>query len=248
MATERRFRGIERLYGLENYNKLKNAHVCVVGLGGVGSWVVEALARSGVGELTIIDLDNVAESNINRQLPALTTNFGKPKVMVMEERLLDINPHIRVNSIEDFVEESNYQTIFSKPLSFVIDAIDQLKIKVMMANYFMHHNQPFVVSGGAGGKISASKVALADLSQVTHDALLANMRYQLRKKFMFPRQGKMKINCVYSAEQQILPEQCSTEDLENGLNCAGYGASMVVTATFAMHLTQQALKVLLNEQ
>ena len=179
-VSERRFGGIARLYGANALNRFAAAHVCVVGVGGVGSWAVEALARSGIGALTLIDLDNVAESNVNRQLHALTCDFGKAKVTALHERILQINPACRVTEIEDFVTEDNLPVLFRRPFDFVIDAIDQMRVKAAMAAYFVRQGQPFILSGGAGGQKNPALIQTADLSRVTHDPLLANLRYTLR--------------------------------------------------------------------
>ena len=237
--TNRRFGGIARLYGEHGLHALQQAHVCVVGVGGVGSWAVEALARSGVGKLTLIDLDNIAESNVNRQLHALTADFGKAKVTALRERIAQIN----------------LAELFRLPFDFVIDAIDQVRIKTAMAAHFVRHKQPFIVSGGAGGQRNPAQIATADLSQTTHDPLLSNLRYTLRKKHGFPREGKMRVPCVYSREQ-ITPPQIAqacdaprgslkAEDRMNapqGLSCAGYGASMLVTASFGLHCATAAIE------
>ena len=253
--NNRRFGGIARLYGAHGLHALQQAHVCVVGVGGVGSWAVEALARSGVGKLTLIDLDNIAESNVNRQIHALTPDFGKVKVTALRERIVQINPDCQVVEIEDFVDESNLAELFRLPFDFVIDAIDQVRIKTAMAAYFVRHKQPFIISGGAGGQRNPALIATADLSQTTHDPLLSNLRYTLRKKYGFPRQGKMRVPCVYSREQ-ITPPQIAqacdapqgslkTEDrmdAPQGLSCAGYGASMLVTASFGLHCATVAIE------
>ena len=191
-VSERRFGGIARLYGEDALNRFAAAHVCVVGVGGVGSWAVEALARSGIGALTLIDLDNVAESNVNRQLHALTCDFGKAKVTALHERILQINPACRVTEIEDFVTEDNLPVLFRRPFDFVIDAIDQMRVKAAMAAYFVRHGQPFILSGGAGGQKNPALIQTADLSRVTYDPLLANLRYTLRKRYGFPRDAKEK--------------------------------------------------------
>lgn len=244
---QRRFGGIARLYGEDNLNRFSQAHVCVVGVGGVGSWTVEALARSGIGQLTIIDLDNIAESNINRQLPALISLIGKPKVDAIAERINDINPECSVNCIEDFVDADNISNIFAQPFDFVIDAIDQVRVKAAMAAYFISHQQPFVVSGGAGGQKNAGLIQRADLSKVTHDRMLANLRYTLRKQFGFSRNPKdnMRISCVYSTENITPPQSglcLSDQTAPQGLSCAGYGASMVVTASFGLLCAQACLE------
>lgn len=242
-SFERRFGGIARLYGPTTLTRFAAAHVCVVGLGGVGSWAVEALVRSGVGTLTLIDLDNVAESNVNRQLHATTENFGKAKTVAMAERIAQINPACRLYLIEDFVDEENLANCFSSPFDCVIDAIDQVRIKAAMAAYFVEKKQPFVVSGGAGGQRNPALIRTADLALVTHDKLLANMRYTLRKRYGFVRNArKMGVSCVYSQETVLLPQQASCNQSPQGLSCAGYGASMVVTASFGLFLAQMALE------
>ncbi|QRN41088.1 MAG: tRNA threonylcarbamoyladenosine dehydratase [Neisseriaceae bacterium] len=244
MQINRRFLGNSRLYGEEKFYKINQSHVCVIGLGGVGSWVVEALVRSGIGQMTMIDLDNVSESNVNRQLPAINSNFGKSKVEVLRERALEINPEIRIIAVEDFVDERNYLDLFSSPFSFVVETIDEVRIKTLLASHFIKNGQPFVVSGGAGGKQSARLVKTSDLSEVTHDRLLSHMRYQLRKNFNFPKKGNMQINCVFSEEPSSKPVQTckSNISIQSGLSCAGYGSSMIVTASFAMQLAQSALE------
>lgn len=251
-AFSRRFGGIARLYGGATLQRFGQAHVCVVGVGGVGSWAVEALARSGVGALTLVDLDNVAESNVNRQLPALTAEFGKAKVTALHERILQINPACRVTEIEDFVTEENLPEIFRRPFDFVIDAVDQVRMKAAMAAHFVQNGQPFVVSGGAGGKKNPALIQSGDLGRATHDPLLANLRYTLRKRYGFPRDTgrKMNVPCVFSTESITPPqtaEACSADGLSDGLkapqglSCAGYGASMLVTAPFGLYCAQAAV-------
>lgn len=254
---QRRFGGIARLYGEKGLATLSQAHVCVVGVGGVGSWAAEALARSGVGKLTLIDLDNIAVSNVNRQLHALTPDFGKAKVTALHERILYINPECQVIEIEDFVDDDNLTTLFRQPFDFVIDAIDQVRIKAAMANYFVRHKQAFVVSGGAGGQRNPALIQTADLSQTKQDALLSNVRYTLRKQYGFPRSGdKMRVPCVFSTEQITPPQTakaCNIGDgvsgslqaepsAPQGLSCAGYGASMLVTATFGLFCATAAIE------
>lgn len=242
----RRFRGIERLYGLQNTERIKRAHICVIGVGGVGSWVVEALARSGIGALTLIDLDQIAESNVNRQIMALTSQLGRAKVTVLRNRVYDINPAAQVEVIEDFVETDNYQEFFQRSFDFVIDAIDNLKVKAFLADYFVKKGQAFVVAGAAGGKSSSAFIDYQDLSLVHHDRLLASLRYHLRRQFAFPGRGLMQVPCVYSSEEAKSPQGCETKDLENGLSCAGYGSSMIVTAAFALRLSEVALNHIMS--
>lgn len=243
----RRFGGIIRLYGEQAFSKFQAAHVCVIGLGGVGSWAVEALARSGIGQLTLIDLDNIAESNINRQIHALTPNLGREKVNVLAERIHAINPYCRVHTIEDFVDINNFTTLFANPFDFVIDAIDQVRIKTLLAHHFIQHQQPFVVSGSAGGQICTHLIQTADLSRVTHDPMLAKMRYTLRRHYGFSRNAtkKMNIPCVFSTENITTPKIDSHCDTTlQGLSCSGYGSSMIVTASFGLHCAELCLSTL----
>lgn len=246
-ASSRRFGGIARLYGDEALLRFAGAHVCVVGVGGVGSWAVEALARTGIGNLTLIDLDNVAESNVNRQLHALTDDFGKAKVTALRERVFQINPQCRVVEIEDFVTEDNLDGLFGQGFDFVIDAIDQVRVKAAMAAYFVRRKQAFIVSGGAGGQRNPALIQTADLSRVTHDPLLANLRYTLRKRYGFSRDTaeKMRVPCIYSTENVTPPQSggaCAADAAPQGLSCAGYGASMLVTAPFGLYCAQAAVE------
>ena len=248
----RRFGGIARLYGETALQRFAQAHICVVGVGGVGSWAVEALARTGIGQLTLIDLDNVAESNINRQLPALTSELGKAKVTALHERIIQINPTCQVNEIEDFVTEDNLAELFSSGFDFVIDAIDQVRVKAAMAAYFVQQQQAFILSGSAGGQKNPALIQTADLSRVTHDPLLANLRYTLRKRYGFSRntQHKMHVPCVFSTENITPPqlaEACDSQ-VPQGLSCAGYGASMLVTATFGLYCAQAAIDYVANSK
>ena len=249
ISASRRFGGIARLYGEAALQRFAAAHVCVVGVGGVGSWAVEALARSGIGTLTLIDLDNVAESNVNRQLHALTDAFGMPKVDALAARIAQINPHCRVHTVEDFVDESNLPTLFAQRFDFVIDAIDQVRVKAAMAAHFVAQEQTFVVSGGAGGQKDAGLIQATDLSRVTHDPLLANLRYTLRRRHGFSRDthAKMRVPCVYSTENITPPPNnnaCAADAAPQGLSCAGYGAAMVVTASFGLRCAQIGLEAL----
>lgn len=249
----RRFGGIARLYGTQGLHALQQAHVCIVGLGGVGSWAAEALARSGVGQLTLIDLDHIAVSNVNRQLHALTPDFGKAKTTALHERILLINPECQVIEKEAFIEQDNVDDFFRQPYDFVIDAIDQVRVKTAMAAHFVRHKQAFIVSGGAGGQRNPALIQSADLSQSKQDPLLANMRYALRKQYGFARGGsKMRVPCVFSTEAITPPQIGDSCDLSGslnaqtaapqGLSCAGYGASMLVTASFGLFCATAAVE------
>lgn len=235
----RRFGGLERLYGVAGAARIRDAHVLVVGIGGVGSWAVEALARSGVGRLTMIDLDHVSESNINRQIHALEATVGQAKVEAMRERIAQINPGCKVHAIDDFVEPGNWTTLLDAaqaangPATAVIDACDQVKAKLTMAAWARSSRAAFVTVGAAGGKRLAHKVDIDDLSQVTHDPLLAQLRQRLRKEHGAPREGKkIGVTCVFSRESVAPPDASCAIEGDGSLNCHGYGSVVSVTATF----------------
>ncbi len=245
---ERRFGGIARLYGEDALRRFQQAHVCIVGVGGVGSWAVEALARSAIGKLTLIDLDNVAESNTNRQLPALDPLYGMAKVTALAERVRAINPACEVTEIEDFVTQDNLDTMLGQGFDFIIDCIDDLRVKTAMAAWCVKRRQPFVVSGGAGGQMDPTRIQLADLTDVTNDPLLSKLRYNLRRHHQFPREAgkKLRVPCVFSTEQLVYPnsKSCNADEGRGpqGLSCAGFGAGMVVTASFGLVAASHALK------
>jgi tRNA A37 threonylcarbamoyladenosine dehydratase len=210
---DRRFGGIGRLYGPDALSRFQAAHVCVVGVGGVGSWAVEALARSAIGRLTLIDLDNIAESNTNRQLPALDPHYGMAKVTALAERVRAINPACVVQEIEDFVTEDNLDAMLGQDFDFIIDCIDNLRVKTAMAAWCVRRRQPFIVSGGAGGQMDPTKIKLADLGEVTYDPLLSKLRYNLRRYHGFPRDAgkKLQVPCVFSTEQLVYPDTQSCD-------------------------------------
>lgn len=231
---ERRFGGLARLYGVEGAARIRSAHVAVVGIGGVGSWAVEALARSGVGRLTLIDMDHVAESNVNRQIHATTPTLGQAKIDAMRDRIALINPACAVRCVDDFVSESNWPAVLDSTPHAVIDACDQVRAKVAMAAWALRTRVPLISVGAAGGKRLAHKVDIEDLSQATHDPLLAQVRYRLRKEHGAPKDGKrMKVPCVFSREAVAPPHaSCALPDADGTLNCHGYGSVVAVTATF----------------
>lgn len=234
-VTQRRFGGLERLYGVEGARRIRASHVVVVGIGGVGSWSAEALARSGVSRLTLVDLDHVSESNINRQIHALSTTVGQAKIEAMRDRIALINPECDVRCIDEFVEPGNWpQLLGSDPVDAVIDACDQIKAKTAMAVWARATGQAFISVGAAGGKRQAHKVDIDDLSATTHDPLLAQLRYQLRKHHGAPREGrKIGLTCVFSREAVAQPDaSCAIESGDGSLNCHGYGSVVAVTATF----------------
>ena len=233
-VTDRRFGGLERLYGVNGAARIRAAHVVVVGVGGVGSWTVEALARSGVGRLTLIDLDNVSESNINRQIHALDHTVGMAKVEAMRQRIAHINPECVVSCIEDFVEPSNWPHILGGvAVDAVVDACDQVKAKTAMAAWALKARGLFITVGAAGGKRLAHKVDIDDLCHTSHDPLLAKLRYNLRREHGAVRDGKkIGIACVFSREAVASPDASCDVQGDGSLNCSGYGSVVSVTATF----------------
>ncbi len=240
---ERRFGGIARLYGESALTSFKQAHVCVIGVGGVGSWVVEGLARSAIGKITMIDLDHLSESNVNRQLHALTDTLGKSKVDALAERIAQINPYCVVTRIEEFIDPDNVATLIpAGQFDYVIDAIDNTRAKTALVVHCRANHIPLVTIGSAGGQVDPTRIAVCDLSRTEQEPLLARVRKRLRRLHGFPRGTKNKfgIDAVYSTEPVRHPELCATDDETNfetneglnGLNCAGYGSAVVVTASF----------------
>lgn len=230
---QRRFGGLERLYGVEGAAAIRRAHVCVVGIGGVGSWAAEALARSGVGTLTLVDLDHIAESNINRQIHALDSTVGQAKVLAMRERIARIHPGCTVHAVEEFVEPENWPALLPGGVDAVIDACDALKAKTAMAQWARDRKALFIACGAAGGKRLAHQVDIDDLSRTTHDPLLAQLRYRLRKFHGAPKEGKrIGVPCVFSREAVAPPDPSCAIEGDGSLNCHGYGSVVSVTATF----------------
>lgn len=232
---ERRFGGLARLYGAAGAARIASVHVAVVGLGGVGSWAAEALARSGVAALTLVDLDHVAESNVNRQVHALDGTLGQAKVQAMAERIAAINPRCRLHAVDDFVDQDNWPGLLPAPVDVVLDACDQVRAKAAMAAWALQERCIFLTVGAAGGKRQGERVEVADLATVTHDRLLASLRYRLRREHGAPRQGPLGVACVFSREPMVLPAACDVPVAVDGsLNCHGYGSSVAVTATFGL--------------
>ncbi|MBU3647184.1 MAG: tRNA threonylcarbamoyladenosine dehydratase [Limnohabitans sp.] len=231
---DRRFSGLDRLYGVQGAAQIRAAHVVVVGVGGVGSWTAEALARSGVSQLTLIDLDHVAESNINRQIHALDTTVGMAKVEAMRQRIAHINPDCVVTCIEDFVDVDNWPSLLSGvQVDAVVDACDQVKAKTAMAAWALKQRVCFISVGAAGGKRLAHKVDVDDLANTSHDPLLAKLRYNLRRAHGAARDGKkIGITCVFSREAVSPPDASCAVQGDGSLNCHGYGSIVSVTATF----------------
>ncbi len=251
----RRFGGMARLYGAAGAARIAAAHAVVVGMGGVGSWATECLARSGVGRLTLIDMDHVAESNVNRQVHALTPTLGQAKVLAMRERIAQINPACRVHCIDEFITPENAAALVPTDASALLDCIDQVHPKVALALLARERRLPMIMAGAAGGKIDPTLLRADDLAHATHDPLLARVRGLLRKQHGFPgadlkaktaakRTPKMGVEVIYSAEAVrppqaedcALPGTADTPDhtAPQGLSCAGYGSAMHITASMGL--------------
>ena len=240
---ERRFGGLRRLYGDAAYLRIRAARIAVIGVGGVGSWAAEALARSGVASLTLIDLDQVAESNVNRQVQALGSTLGMAKVEALRARIADIHPGCVVHAVEEFVDEANWPGLLPAPVDVVVDACDQVRAKAAIAAWALAQRVPLVSVGAAGGKRAPERVEVGDLAAVTHDPVLAALRQRLRKLHDAARGGEIGIACVFSREPVEMPaadaESC---EVDGTLNCHGYGSSVGVTATFGMVAATRALE------
>jgi tRNA A37 threonylcarbamoyladenosine dehydratase len=260
-----RFSGIARLYGQNGAQILQNSHFCIVGIGGVGSWVAEALARNGIGNITLIDLDDICITNVNRQIHALSDTIGESKVDVMSDRIKQINPDCHVNVIEDFITIENLSNLLNKKYDYVIDAIDSVDMKTRLIAHCKRNKLPIITIGGAGGQVDPSKIAITDLSKTYQDPLLAKVKNQLRREFNFPRadikkasKRKFSIDAVFSIEQLRYPtelgEVCLAKpDVNEGNNSAmrldcsgGFGATTHVTATFAFFAVGRAIDKLLK--
>ncbi len=230
---ERRFSGIARLYGEASADRLADAGVTVVGVGGVGSWTVEALARSGVGRLTLVDMDHVAESNINRQLPALGSTLGRAKIEVLGERVADIHPGCALRLVDDFVSVDNLDAILGADSGWVIDCIDNARVKAAMIAWCRARRRPVITVGAAGGQRDPTRVRVSDLRRTEQDALLARTRRILRREFGFPGNPRRSfgVPAVWSDEPVRDAGVCRRDA---SLNCAGFGACMPVTAAFGL--------------
>ncbi|AVR95068.1 tRNA cyclic N6-threonylcarbamoyladenosine(37) synthase TcdA [Pseudoduganella armeniaca] len=260
---DRRFGGIARLYGEQALARFRAAHICVIGVGGVGSWIVEALARSAVGRLTLIDLDNVAESNVNRQIQALTSTIGMAKITALTQRIAEINPYCQVTEIEDFVTPDNLdEMIGGHDYDYVIDAMDSARAKTALVHYCRINSIPLIVIGSAGGQTDPTRIEVRDLARTEQEPLLKKVRRRLRSQYNYPANGKNKlgVDAVFSMEPLKFPETgeaCSVDGDElaaaaqkpglTGINCAGFGSAMVVTATFGMVAAGHLLRKLAEE-
>lgn len=246
---EQRFGGIARLYGNAGLSRLRQAHICVIGIGGVGSWVVEALARSGIGKITMIDMDDICVTNINRQLPALSGNIGKLKTEVMAERVKLINPECDVRIIDDFLSVENLAEYLVSDYDYVIDAIDNVRVKAALINFCKRRKIKVITIGGAGGQTDPSQIQIADISKTVQDPLMAKVRSALRKDYGFSQDPKRKfgVDSVFSTQQLIFPKVEGSCETSATMNCAnGFGAATMITATFGFFAVSRVIDKLLK--
>lgn len=247
-----RFGGIGRLYGIEGLERLRHAHVCIIGIGGVGSWAAEAIARSGIGAITLIDMDDLCITNINRQLPAMDGNTGKLKIEAMAERLKAINPDCKVTCQMNFVTNKNIRELVHTEFSYVIDCIDSAKSKAALIAHCHINKIRIVVTGAAGGQIDPTQIKIIDVNKCAHDPLISKVRSMLRKDFNFSRNAKRyySIPCVYSTEQMTYPQPDGSvcrmktgDDSSTRMDCAsGFGSATMVTGTFAFVAASRVVK------
>jgi tRNA A37 threonylcarbamoyladenosine dehydratase len=252
---DKRFGGTQRLYGQSAVTRLQQAHVCVVGIGGVGTWVAEGLARSAIGHITLIDLDDICVTNTNRQIHALTSTIGQAKVEAMASRLKQINPECVVHEIEDFVTPENVRQLISSQFDYVVDATDSIKAKAAMIAHCKRNKIPIITIGGAGGQIDPTQVKVTDLTKTLQDPLASKLRSELKRFYNFTRNPKRRfaVDCVFSTEQLRYPQAdgsiCTTKSGQDGstkLDCnSGFGASVSVTATFGFVAVARVIDKLL---
>lgn len=241
MDNKSRFDGIERMYGDQGAQALYNAHILIVGLGGVGTWAAESIARSGVGEITLVDMDEICVSNTNRQIHAHDGNYGKMKVDALKERILSINPECKVNALMEFFTIDTKDKILAHQYDYVIDSIDSVRNKCLLIAECKERGLPLVTTGGAGGKFDTTQVQIADLNRSYNDKLLAVVRTNLKRFHGFSKDKKRtyKIACVFSPEHRTLPEQACRA---NNLNCAtGFGAVTHITGLFGFMAAGHAI-------
>lgn len=251
-AYQQRFGGIARLYGQQALTLFSQAHICVIGIGGVGSWAAEALARTGIGAITLIDMDDVCVTNTNRQIHALRNNVGQAKTEVMAERILAINPECQVTCIDDFITADNVAELLDKNFSYVIDAIDSVRPKAALLSYCRRYKIPVVTTGGAGGQIDPTRIEVVDLAKTIQDPLAAKLRERLKSDFNVVKnsKGKLGIDCVFSSEPLVYPQSdgsvCASRSTAEGpkkMDCtSGFGSATMVTATFGFVAVSHALK------
>ena len=246
---EQRFGGIGRLYTPEGLAKLRQAHICVIGIGGVGSWAVEALARSGIGKITMIDMDDICVTNINRQIHAMTGTIAQLKTEAMKERIERVNPECVVEIIDDFITPENIPEYLNRGYDYVIDAIDSVKTKAALIAYCKRNKIRMITTGGAGGQTDPTQIQITDLSKTIQDPLASKVRSLLRKEYNFSQNPKRKfgIDCVFSTQPLIIQKMGEGCEVSATMNCAnGFGAVTMVTATFGFFAVSRVIDKLLK--
>ncbi len=250
-SWRQRFGGTARLYGESALAHFAAAHICVVGIGGVGAWAAEALARTGIGAITLIDMDDVCVTNTNRQIHALRDTVGQAKAEVMAERIRQINPECRVTVVDDFVTPDNVAALMNQDFSYVIDAIDSVRPKAALIAWCRRNKIPLITTGGAGGQIDPTQIQVADLAKTIQDPLAAKLRERLKSLGVVKNsKGKLGIDCVFSTEALVYPQAdgsvCASRSTAEGpkrMDCtSGFGAATMVTATFGFVAVSHALK------
>lgn len=227
MKKTRRFSGVIRLYGQEKFEKFQQSHICVIGIGGVGSWAVESLARHGIGQITMIDFDHIAESNINRQIHALDTTMGASKIEAMKDRAILINGSLKINCIDEFLTIDNINRLIKNNFDYVLDAIDQVKVKIALIDFCHKNNIRIITTGGAGGRTDPTQIKLDNLKKTHGDKLISKVRRCINKNKI-----KTNIPTVFSSEPIKRPKILDNELISSNLNCEGYGSSLNVTSMF----------------
>lgn len=246
---EQRFGGIGRLYTPEGLAILRRSHICVIGIGGVGSWAVEALARSGIGKITMIDMDDICVTNINRQIHAMSGTVAQLKTEAMKERIEKINPECQVEIIDDFITPENIPEYLNRGYDYVIDAIDSVRTKAALIAYCKRHKIKLITTGGAGGQTDPTQIQITDLSKTIQDPLASKVRSLLRKEYNFSQNPKRKfgVDCVFSTQPLIFPKMGEGCEISATMNCAnGFGAVTMVTATFGFFAVSRVIDKLLK--
>ena len=253
---EERFSSVSRVYGENVLTLLRNTHVCVIGIGGVGSWVAEAFARSGIGAMTLIDGDTISRSNVNRQIHTLESSLGRSKAIEMQSRVIDINPECDCRVIVDYISGDNLSEMLNTGFSIIIDAIDRIKYKSALINHCKQNKISIITVGGAGGLLDSTKIEVADLTKAWNDPLSASVRARLRFKYNFSRNLKRSfgVPCVYSTEQRRYPDKDGNIGYSKpgvkglSLDCNfGYGSSVAVTASFGFIAVQKAIEIIIKK-
>lgn len=258
--NEERFGSLTRLYGEAELQKIQQAHICIIGIGGVGSWAVEGLARSGIRRLSLIDGDEISRSNVNRQCHTMESTIGRMKTEVMKQRVLDINPECHVLTTEQYLNDENIFELLlsdsSQPFDCVIDAIDRIRYKALIIYFCKRNKIPVVTTGGAGGLLDPSLIEVKDLSRTWNDPLAASVRLALRQVHNFSRNLKRSfgVPCVYSTEQQRYPDETGKVGYQKpgvaglSLDCNfGYGSSVMVTGSFGFAAAAKALELIIKK-